>query len=152
MILIALFSASAAPVCAQDSVAPPKNARVRAYVVPPGAWRVGALVRLTGDTLFLRPERCRMCAPEAIPRESMTRLEVSGAGGHPLRGMAVGLVAGALVGGALPCRGSHGGEGPPCGLAQANGAAWGAIVGALVGGIVGSYLPPRERWWPVVRS
>jgi hypothetical protein len=129
-----------------------RNARVRAYVVPPGAWRVGALERLTADTLFLRPEGCARCASLALPRSSVTRFEASaGRDGHPFRGAALGLLAGAAVGAFVvaPCpHGNSGGDGPGCGLGQGLAAVYGAFGGLLVGGIVGAYWPTPERWRP----
>ena len=150
----ALLTSIAAPSVgrAQDSVPVAPGARVRAYVVPPGAWRVGALDRLTADSLFLRADGCASCAGVAMPRSAVSRFEASaGRGGHPFRGMALGLVAGAAIGAFVvaPCpHGNRGGDGPPCGLGQGLAAVYGGFGGLLVGGIAGAYWPSKERWRP----
>jgi len=152
--LVALLAVVAprAAARAQDSVAVAPGARVRAYVAPPGAWRAGTLGRLTGDTLFLRRTDCAACAPEAVPRAAVARLEASaGRGGYPFRGMAVGLVAGVAVGAFViaPCpRGNARSDGPPCGQGQGVAAGAGALGGLAVGGVAGALWPPRERWRP----
>lgn len=150
--LLALLAAVPLVAGAQDSVAAAPGARVRAYVVPPSAWRVGALERLTRDSLFLRPDGCAACATLAIPRTAVTNLDVSaGRGGHPFRGMALGLVAGAAIGAFVvaPCpHGNRGSDGPPCGLGQMMATIYGGLGGLFAGGAIGAYWPSRERWRP----
>jgi hypothetical protein len=149
---VALLAAAVPAAHAQDSAAVSAGARVRAFVVPPGAWRVGTLARVAGDSLLLRPARCPTCAPDVLPRASVARLEVSaGRPRYPFRGMALGLLAGAAVGAFVvaPCpHGNAGSEGPPCGLGQGMATVAGSLAGTFVGGVAGALWPSRERWRP----
>jgi hypothetical protein len=151
LVALALLLATGAA-GAQDSVVVASGDRVRAFVVPPGVWRTGTLAHLAGDSLRLRPAQCPTCAPDVLPRAAITRLEASaGRPGHPFRGMALGLLAGAAIGAFVvaPCpHGNVGSDGPPCGLAQGAATVAGGLGGLLVGGVAGAFWPSRERWRP----
>jgi len=140
----------------QDSVAMTLGARARVYAAPSGISRIGFVERITADTLFLRA--CRGCKAEAFPRDAVQHVDVSiGRGGYPLRGVAIGVLVGAVVGAFViqPCpAGTPGSDFTSCGFGRAATGLAGAFVGFGVGGAVGRWWP-TERWrparvlWPV---
>jgi hypothetical protein len=117
---------------------------------------VTTLVRLTPDSMTVMASSGG--ADLAIPHSAVTRLEVSGGKqGRALRGLGIGMVAGAVVGGLAWALGSSSCEGELCGtgfddaLSATVGAVAlvaGALGGATVGLIIGA-ASPGERWDPV---
>jgi hypothetical protein len=127
----------------------PAGARVQLFFPGRAAEVRGVLMRPGGDTLWVRYDGAPDTA--AIRRAGLRELRVSG-GRRPRRvgrGMAVGLLAGAAVGGvlgaALATRTSDGyqvfgGTGETARAFAMLGAVPGAVIGALVG------MERREVW------
>lgn len=120
--------------------------RVRSWVVPPGEWHTGTLVRFGPDSLVI--QRCPECASEAQPWGRVTRIEVSE--GHTWSGR--NMAIGALAGGAImtvvhtekvrrDVARCHDG---PCGFEALEIPIVG-LLGAIGGGVLGS-LWRVERW------
>ena len=142
----------------QDSVAITLGARARVYAAPSGVSRIGLVERVTADTFFLRA--CRGCKVEALPRDAIQHVDLSiGRGGHPLRGVALGTLAGTAVGvfviGRCDTRDDALWVG--CGYGHFMGGLAGAFAGMFIGGVLGRWWP-KERWrparlpWPVTLS
>ena len=134
----------------QDTVAVSSSARARVYVAPSGIARVGVVERIAPDTLFLRP--CRGCDAEGISREAVQHVDISiGRVDYSLRGMGIGLLAGAAVGAALIGSECHNTGGDHlwagCGFARVGGGLIGGVAGLAVGGAIGRWWW-REQWRP----
>lgn len=118
---------------------------------------VGRVVLLTDDTLALQPDDSgsRIAIPRAALTSAERRLPNASRATHTLAGAGIGLLGGAVVGGALgalftqPCSGSE----SPCG--PGFGAVLGGVglgtVGLILGTVIGVALPV-ERWSPVMST
>ncbi|GAC1657339.1 MAG: hypothetical protein NVS4B3_23770 [Gemmatimonadaceae bacterium] len=114
--------------------------------------RVGTVVRQGNDTLWL--EAKSPIEPLTVPFLTIDRLELqrlSGSRwGHVAVGATLGLVGGALVGGAIgyntTCAHCDGDLRP---LGALFGGAEGGLLGSLIGGFIGASRP-TYRWAPVV--
>lgn len=114
--------------------------RIRSWVMPPGEWHIGTLVRFGTDSLVI--QRCPACATEAQSWTSVTRVEVSEGQGWSERNTAIGAVAGGVIATLIAKRKvDHDAatcQDGPCALqaleipvAGVLGAVGGALVGAL---------------------
>lgn len=106
---------------------------------------IGTLVAETADSVWVRPERASSSsAPFALSRRSVHTIERGErVGAHKVVGAGLGLVAGALIGGAI-------GSASDChcndmsGMAAPFGALTGGMVGILTGTLIGAVIPHYE--------
>jgi len=139
----------------QDSVAITPGVRARVYAAPSGVSRIGIIERITADTFFLRA--CGGCKAEALPRDAVQSVDISiGRGGYPLRGVAIGTLAGTAFGVFVfgRCDERDDSLWVGCGYGHFMGGIAGAVAGMFIGGALGRWWP-KERWrparlpWPV---
>lgn len=150
IVLLAIAVIAPPVVRGQDTLAAIPGARARVYVAPSGTGRVGVVERIAPDTLFLRP--CVDCLVEAVPREAVQHIDVSiGRANYALRGVGIGFLAGAAIGGLAANYRCHHAVGTQlfssCGYDQAMGGFLGAFAGMFIGGAIGRWWP-KERWRP----
>ena len=118
---------------------------------------VGRVVALTDDTLALQPDNsgARIAIPRAALTSTERRLPDASRAKHTLAGAGIGLLGGAVVGGAVgavvtqPCSGSESPCGPGFG-AFLGGVGLGTL-GLILGTVIGVAMPV-ERWSPVMSA
>ena len=155
---LAAAQSAAAQVPTTRPLAVGSRARVTASALGPDR-RVATVLAHRGDTLALRPEGTQDSL--ALPLAQVTRLEVSrGERGRVRRGLALGLLGGAVLGAAGgyamyesdPCAGESIESlgclaSPPLSRSEEMlvGAGLGGLLGAVAGGVAGA-LWRTERW------
>ncbi len=148
------YRLSALPIVALVTLAPALSVAQQTPVVPVGTRVrfspeqttgdkvVGTIARQRGDTLLLWTER-QDTVPVALT--NLDRLEVSdGVHGHALKGLGLGLLAGAVLGGAIGAAVEPDellGRGINILVGVVGGAGGGAVIGLGVGAAIRS-----ERW------
>ena len=140
VLLLAVLSAFARGVAAQDTLAIEPGERVRLTLSSGRSDVVGVLVTQDRDSLRVQPRPD--APPLAFPRAGVTSVEASlGSHGHAGTGALVGLLAGGVVGAALgsSCSDEFLCPGPGGGALLLGGT--GLLFGALVGVFVRT-----ERW------
>lgn len=105
---------------------------------------IGTIVATSADSIWIRPVRAPgSSAPIPVPRRSVRSLERGErVGAHKLVGAGLGLLTGAVLGGAIG--GASACECDLRGLAAPFGAVTGALVGVLTGTLVGAVIPHYE--------
>ena len=147
LLLVAICTAAAAS--ADELAQPPLAIGSRVRVSAPGitaAPVVGTVRALDAQSVTVEVKG--QTAPLTLPRDRISKLDLS----VGRRSRAMGALIGALVGagaGALIGKASH--TNRPYDFSSAD-EAGGAIAGLLVGGTVGALIPPGERWREVSGS
>ena len=143
LVVLALFALSG-PVGAEEVGAPDVGSRVRVSARDAGLWYSKGTIQAIGqDTMAVLLDADSIVRD--IPLHSISRLEIRvGRKGHALQGAGIGLLLGALAGGAIGA--AYEGDIPGFELIHvAVGVAGGGLGGLLVGTIVGAAIS-SDRW------